>query len=62
MLQESCAQPEVAILHLGGVLVLQKKSKILFCIFLEEHQDPAKAALLSLDCFSLVSAFPPFPD
>ena len=46
--------------HLLGALVLQK---ILLCIFLEEEPGPCpKAALLSLDCPSLVSASPPFLD
>ena len=46
-----------------GVLVLQKGSKILLCIFLEEEPGPCrKAALWSFDCSSLVSASPPFPD
>ena len=37
---------------LGG-LVLEKSSKILLCIFLEEEPGPCpKAALLFLDCFS----------
>ena len=43
-----------------GVLVLQKESKILLHVFLEEEAGPCpKAALLSLDCSSLVSASPP---
>ena len=46
--------------HLLGALVLQK---ILLCIFLEGEPGPCpKAALLSLDCSSMVSASPPFPD
>lgn len=54
-----------------GVLVLQKNSKILSCIFLEKEPGPCpKAALffcfvfalLFFDCSSLVSAFSPFPD
>ena len=53
----------VNVFYLLGVLVLQKSSKMLLCIFLEEELGPClKAALLSPDCFSLVSAFPPFPD
>ena len=53
----------VNIFHLLGVLVLQKRSKILSCIFLEKEAGPCpKAALLSLDCSSLVSASPGFPD
>ena len=43
--------------------VLQKSSKILFCIFLEGEPAPRpQAALLCLDGSSLVSASPPFPD
>ena len=49
--------------HLLGVLVLQKNSKILLCIFLEEEPGPCpKFALLFLDSSSLVSASPPFHD
>jgi len=40
--------------HSLGILILQKNSKILLCIFLEEDPRPCpKAALLSLDCSSL---------
>ena len=40
-------------------LVLQKNSQILLCIFLEEEPGPCpKAALLFLDCSSLVSPLP----
>ena len=43
--------------------VLQKSSKILFCIFLEGEPAPRpQAALLCLDGSSLVSASPPFPE
>ena len=53
----------VNIFHLLGVLVLQKSSKILLCIFLEEEPRPCpKATLLFLDCSSLVSASPLFPN
>lgn len=53
MLQESCAQPEVAILHLGGALVLPKNSKVLLGVFLEEELGPwPVAALQPLDCSS----------
>ena len=56
----------LVVLHpwfLLGVLVLQKGSKILFCIFLEEELGPCpKAALLFLGCSSLVAASPSFPD
>ena len=52
MLQESCGQPEVAILHLSGALILQLSSKILLGIniFLKEEIEPCtKAELLFLD-------------
>ena len=55
MLQESCAQQEVAILHQGGGLVLHN-SKILLHLFLEKEPWP-RATL-----FFLVSASPPVPD
>ena len=43
-------------------LVLQKYSKILLCVFLEEKPGPhPKAALVFLDCPSRVSASSPFP-
>ena len=46
-----------------GALALQKSSKILLCIFLEgEPGFCPKAALLFLDCSSLVSVSLPFPD
>ena len=46
-----------------GILVLQKNSKVLLSVFLEEEPGPCpKFALLILDCSSLVSASPPFPD
>ena len=48
--------------HLLGGLVLQKNSKILLCIFLEEGPGPCpKAVLLSLDCSSPVSTSPSLP-
>ena len=53
----------INIFHLLGVSVLSRNSKKLLCVFLEEEPGPCrKAALLSLDCFSLVSASSPFPD
>ena len=53
----------VNILHLLGVLVLQKSSKILLCVPLEAEPGPCpKAALLFLEGSFLVSASPPFPD
>ena len=60
--QDSCAQSEVTILHLGGgPYFLKKNSKTLLCTSLEEEpgHDPI-AALLFLDCSSFVSAFPHF--
>ena len=49
--------------HLLGVLVLQKNSEILLHILLEEKPGPCpKVVLLFLDCSSLLSASPPFPD
>ena len=39
--------------HLVGVLTLQKNSKILSYIFLEENPSLSKAALMFLDCSSL---------
>ena len=40
-----------------------KSSKIVLCAPLEAEPGPCpKAALLFLDCSSLVSASPPFPD
>ena len=53
----------VNIFHLLGVLVLQKSSKILLHVSLEaEPGSCPKAALLFLDCSSLFSVSPPFPD
>ena len=61
MKNASSAEPPANLLHLLEVLVLQKGSKILLCVFLEEEPGPCpKAALLSLDCSSQVSASPPF--
>ena len=46
-----------------GVLVLQKNSEILLYIFLDEELRPCpKAALLFLDCSSLVFVSLPIPD
>ena len=48
---------------LWGVSVQQQNAKLLLCIFLEEGPGCCpKAALLSLEGSSLVSASPPFPD
>ena len=53
----------VFLLPLLGVLVLQKSSVILLCASLEVEPGPCqKAALLFLDCSSLVFACPPFPE
>ena len=49
--------------HLVGDFILQENSKILLGLFPEEEPGPCpKAALVFLDCSSLVSASPPFPD
>ena len=49
--------------YLMGGFSLQSSPKVFLCIFLEEEPGPCpKAALLSLDCSSLVPASPPFPD
>ena len=49
-------------LPLLGVLALQKNSKILLCIFLEEGpEDCPKAALLFLECSFLLSESSLFP-
>ena len=62
-LQGSCAQPEVTSLHLHGGLSSYRTQEYFVILFLEEEPGPCpKAALLFLDCFSLVSAFPLFPD
>ena len=64
VLQESCAWPEVTILHLGGgPLVSAGFKHVLLCIFLEE--DPWLcfiSALLFLDCFPFIFEFPPSPN
>ena len=41
MLQESCAQPEVTILHLGGAPVLPKTQRYCYAYSLSRKQDPA---------------------
>ena len=64
MPQESCAQSEVIIFHLGeGLSSCRRAQKYMdihlihiICIYCP------KAALLFLDCSSLVSAFPLLPD
>ena len=57
----------VLLLHLGegkgGAKFLQKNSDVLLSIFLEDPAPPLHFhALLVFYCFSLVSAFPLFPD
>ena len=53
----------VNIFHLLWILVLQKRSKILFYMSLEaEGGFCPKPALLFLDCSSFVSASPAVPD
>ena len=53
----------INIFHLLRGLILQNNSKILLSVVLEGEPGPyPKAALLSLDGSSLVSASPPFPD
>ena len=53
----------VNIFYLVRVLVLQKSSKVLLCVSLEGKPGPCpKAAVLFLDCSSLISASLPFPD
>ena len=56
VLQESCTQPEVTILYLGGGLKFSEKNlKVLLCIFLEgEPGWCPKAALSLLDPSSFV--------
>ena len=60
MFQDSCAQPEIFIFHLGGAFAPTRELKgILLCIFLEEEPGSCPtAALLFLDCSSFVSEFP----
>ena len=53
----------VSIFHLLGVLVLQKSSKLLFCVSLEGEPGPhLKAVLLFCEGSCLVSVSPPFSD
>ena len=62
VLQEPCAQPQVAILHLGeGLSSYRITQRYCYVYLLRRNQDPVLiAALLFLDCSSFVSAFPPF--
>ena len=59
MFQESCAQPEVTILHLDGGLSSCRRTQRYCDIYpLRRKQDPALIpAILFLDCSSFVSAF-----
>ena len=60
----ACGQHAVNFSHLVGISVSAKQLNILLlCVSLEGEPGPCpKAALLCLDCSSLVSASPPFPD
>lgn len=76
MFQKSCAQPEIALFHLGRDLSSYRKLKgivaksgkewatelsWLLCIFLKEEPGHCPTvAVLFLDCSAFVSAFPPF--
>ena len=58
----ACGQQTVNFSHLVGFQYLQNISKILFCVSLEGEAGPCpKAALLFLDCSSIVSASHPLP-
>ena len=60
--QESCAQPEVTILQLGGALSsCRKTQRYILCVSLEEELGLCFIAALLFDCFSFVSASPHFP-
>ena len=60
---EVTASPVVNIFHLLEILILKKSSNMLFCVSLEaEPGSCPKAALLFLDCSSVISASLPFPD
>ena len=60
----SCVKPAShQLLPFVEVLILERSSQIVLCVFLEEERGPRpKAALSSLDGSSLVSASPPFSD
>ena len=64
VLQGSCAQPEVTILHLGECLSFCRRTQRQCCVYyLRRNQDlTPKLTLLFLDCSYLVSAFSSFPD
>ena len=62
MLQESCTQPEVAILHLGGGLSFCRTQRYYYIYSLRRNQDPAPgpqgctiASWLLLLCFCILS-------
>ena len=59
----ACGQHAVNFSHLEGVSVSAKQLEDITCVSFEGGPTTcAKAALLFLDCPSLVSASPPFPD
>ena len=61
MLQESCVQSEVTILHLGGGSSSVELKDIVMHIFLSRNQDPVWRLYQPL-IVSPVSVSPPFPD
>ena len=61
--QESCVQREVIVLRLGGGLCSCRRTDRHYVYSLGRNQYPVLiAALLFLDCFFFVSAFPYFSD
>ena len=59
----ACGQHRVNLFHLVEVSVSAKQLKdVLMCILEGESGPCPKAALLFLDCSSLVSSSPPFPN
>ena len=61
MLQESCVQPEVTILHVGGDSSSVELKDIVMHIFLSRNQDPVWRLYQPL-IVSPVSVSPSFPD
>ena len=61
VLQESCVQPEVTILHLGGGSSSVELKDIVMHIFWSRNQDPVLRLYQPL-IVSPVSVSPPFPD
>ena len=61
MLQESCVQPEVTILHVGGDSSSVELKDIVMHIFSSRNQDPVWRLYQPL-IVSPVSVSPPFPD